>query len=755
VKSFKSLISILAILLANGSFAVLAQVSAMHDFGRADSILVLSEHNDTLLFPFAGGLNSCQFANLDIDLDGIDDLLVFDRHGDRILPFIVSGSLPAKYRYRPELSAFFPPLEHWMQAIDYNNDGKKDIFTYTTGGIKVFRNDSKNSLVFTLVSEPYLLSLQGSTLTNILVTYADYPAIADVDADGDYDVLSFWGLGSFVEWHKNTSMERFGSADSLTFVKTSSCWGHFAEGNEDNTIILDTCAATSHLRSTAGYDSDDPKHTGSTLMVNDMNGDGLPDLTIGDVDFNTLVHLTNGGTLSEAKMTAQTTDFPDATNPVAINTFPAAMMADVNNDAQKDLLVSPFDPSLTKGENFESVSLYLNKGTSMKPDYSLFSKSFLQDQMLDLGSGAYPVFFDYNADGLMDLLVGNYGYSDTCIFTPELGLQCTFTARVALLINTGTLTKPAFRLADRNIARLDALHMQSLIPALADMDGDGDVDLVCGNSKRRLVYCENVAPAGQPADFKLADPAWQSLDVGDFAAPQLIDIDQDGLVDLVCGKRNGTLSFFKNTGTAAAPSFTLVNEMLGGVDVTNTQLSNYGYSVPCFYRDKQGQIVLFAGSEYGDVFVYDQINNSLDNNFRLLGKIPGLREGWRSAVALGNLNKDTLADMLVGNYSGGLGMFFGKPDQLFGTGEPAQHRLPALVITPNPARHKVAVSFGGSVQLKPESLMISGIEGKLIRRYREVHFPMQMDISAYPNGIYLMTVLTETGSVTGKLVICR
>lgn len=740
---------------AAGNFQLFAQLSAIHDFDRNNSVKLISETNDTLLYPFAGGLNSCQFANIDIDLDGTDDLLVFDRHGNRILPFVISATLPVKFHFAPELAALFPPLEQWVQAIDYNNDGKKDIFTYTTGGIKVYRNDSEGTLKFTLVTHPYLLSLQGTTLTNILVTYADYPAIADVDNDGDLDVFTFWGLGSFVEWHRNTSMERFGNPDSLTFEKSSSCWGHFAEGNESNIIILDTCPGVKKAANPLTNKSDDPKHTGSTLLLNDLNGDGLPDLTIGDVDFSTLIQLTNGGSKADARMISQTTNFPNSANPVYMNSFPAAMLADVDNDGQKDLLVSPFDPSLIKGENFNSVSLYHNSGTNAHPSFNFVSKSFLQDQMLDLGSGAYPVMFDYNGDGLTDLLVGNYGYSDTCIFSPETGLQCSFTSKIALLINTGTNAKPEFTLVDRNIAHLDTLKMQSLIPAVADMDGDGDLDLVCGNSKGKLVYCENIALPGQPADFKLVDPAWHLIDVGDFSAPQLVDMDNDGFTDLVCGKRNGTLNYYRNTGTKEAAEFQLVSENFGGVDITNTALSNYGYSVPFFYKDKQGETVLFVGSEFGEVFVFDQIRNNLDGNFQMLGTIPGIKEGWRSAIAVGNLNNDTLTDMFAGNYSGGLALFFGKADKLFGISDQTQNQIQSLKITPNPAGNEVSLSINNAPVIKPFSIIIRGMEGKIIFNSPVAKFPLVMDVSAYRNGIYIVTVQTSQGFASGKLVICR
>jgi len=119
---------------------------------------------------------------------------------------------------------------------------------------------------------------------------------------------------------------------------------------------------------------------------------------------------------------------------------------------------------------------------------------------------------------------------------------------------------------------------------------------------------------------------------------------------MICGKKNGTLSYYKNTGTKQVPQFTLESEQFGRVDVTDTLISNNGYSVPAFYKDKQGETALFVGSEFGDIFVYDQIDNNLGSNFHLLGTIPGIKEGWRTGIAVGNLNNDSLSDMIIGNY---------------------------------------------------------------------------------------------------------
>ena len=57
-------------------------LSAQLNFTPATSIPVVIA-GDTLPLAWTGGLNFCQFSSLDIDLDGTQDLLVFDRSGDR------------------------------------------------------------------------------------------------------------------------------------------------------------------------------------------------------------------------------------------------------------------------------------------------------------------------------------------------------------------------------------------------------------------------------------------------------------------------------------------------------------------------------------------------------------------------------------------------------------------------------------------------------------------------------------------------
>ena len=71
---------------------------------------------------WVGGLNAGQYSAIDLDNDGIQDLLVFDRDNNKALTFLSDGT---KYTYTPEYEHLFPDgLESWVLLRDYNCDGK-------------------------------------------------------------------------------------------------------------------------------------------------------------------------------------------------------------------------------------------------------------------------------------------------------------------------------------------------------------------------------------------------------------------------------------------------------------------------------------------------------------------------------------------------------------------------------------------------------------------------------------------------------
>ena len=73
-----------------------------------------------------------------------------------------------------------------------------------------------------------------------------------------------------------------------------------------------------------------------------------------------------------------------------------------------------------------------------------------------------------------------------------------------------------------------------------DVDGDGDSDMIVGHSEGSLIYFQNLAGVGNPCIFVLSQVNYQSIDVGDNAVPQLIDVNRDGKLDLLIGEKSIT-----------------------------------------------------------------------------------------------------------------------------------------------------------------------------------------------------------------------
>ncbi|MBT3173760.1 MAG: T9SS type A sorting domain-containing protein [Lentimicrobiaceae bacterium] len=690
---------------------------------KFDSIEV-SSNGEQLLNPWAGGFNSPQFSEIDLNNDGIKDLFTFERdwYGMSKCFLNKGGFMETYYVHSPEYEHLFPSMQNWALLADYNCDGKADIFTSATAGIAVYRNDSQETLSFTKVSS-LLKAETPEGLTNIFVSPPDLPAITDIDMDGDLDILSFGILGNTVFFYKNLSMEKYGNCEALEFELATECWGYFSESSQDNSITLfDSCENKKYKLTGSS------RHAGSTLLAIDLNNDMLKDILIGDISYSNTVMLNNGGSIDEAYMTYSDTSYPSYDVKIDLNVFPATYHVDINNDNKKDLIVSPNNP-LTS-ENFNNIWYYNNISSSGDNVFEFKGTSFLQEGMIDVGEGAKASFIDINNDGLLDILTGNFGYYN--------GIG-NYESSLLFMINTGTSTLPKYDIVDIDYNQLSVLNLSGIYPCFGDMDNDGDMDMISGDEEGKIHLFSNNALPGQNANFILTDPNYMNIDVGESSIPQVYDIDNDGKLDLLVGEKSGTINYFKNTGTAEQAFFSSspTNDFFGGIDVMEECCG--GYSSPYITQDTVGNSILYVSSEDGHLYKYGDIDGNLNGQFKLEDSL--FVNALRATVSGGDINNDGKDEIIIGEFTGGI--------SILKNGSPSWLAIPNLskaendiLIFPNPATNKIKVM---SPSFRITTISVHNIMGQLLKELslKDRPYETEINISDIKTGIYVVSVHTN------------
>ena len=726
-------------------------MNAQFNFEYSDSIPV-KVGNDTLTFPWAGGLNYSQFSDIDFDFDGDLDLFIFDRSSDNIRVFLqesIAGVKQYKLKYNAQIS-FPTDIRYRATFVDYNNDGKNDLFAYGIGGIKVYRNigDATNGLQWE-VAKNLLYSDHGNANLNLYVSSADIPAIVDVDNDGDIDVLSFHIGGEHLQYHQNQSMELYGVPDSLEFVLKNECWGKFREDINTSTVYLNDNSAICSTGNVPGAElnpldildkskpsEDLPKHSGSTVLAIDIDNSGVLDLVLGDVSYPNLNLLINGGTApnTNSAMISNDNTFPSNSLPANMQVFPAAFWLDTDFDGKKDLIVGANAKNIS--ENETSVIHYKNLGSNSNPIFVYQTNAFLQNEMIEHGSGSIPVFFDFDQDGLEDLFV-----ADFYRYKPTLDKKSS----IAYYKNTGSATSPLFTFIDNDFLNLStATFGLHIVPTFGDLDGDGDKDLLIGLENGTLVYYKNtsVAPAMSFAApiTNYTDNLGAIISSGQYATPQLFDLNNDGMLDLIIGKKTGELLYYENSGTTTSPSFQLKNNTLGNIDLATT--SPDGFPTPHFFRHNDTTF-LFLGGIDGQLHYYNNIDGNLTvgSSFNLHSdNYLEIDAGAYSSFWINDIDQDGFLNMFVGQDLGGLYHFEVDPNSQSSISE-IENRI-ELFIYPNPTNGSFTLSSNNQETL---SFKVVDIFGKDVIPQKDFDGTIIVDLNQHSAGMYLVIVSNADG----------
>ena len=359
-------------------FLTLSFASNAQNIFRFDQSLKIKIKGETIPNPFSGGINSAQIQTIDLTGDNIEEWVIWDINSRQLLVFGKSGE---NFTHLSEMSYLFPAdINGFLKLVDFDKDGKKDLFTSTSLGIKAYRNTSIGDKITWLVTQNFL-RLDGSS--NIQANNLDTPMIQDSDGDGDLDLVIFnFASGDFLEFYKNTSIERKGLPDVDGFAFPAPFWGNFVFCGCEDFSFGATCGGITIKPGLRINENARIQHAGGhSILYRDFNEDGISDLVLGRDECNTLYYLPNSGTTVKPLFIESFKEIPGYGS---LPEFPLFHVAQLIEDK---LVVS-----LNTNETSASYGIDFTKSIVRINPNGVDEPGFLQNQLFDLGENTRPYF---------------------------------------------------------------------------------------------------------------------------------------------------------------------------------------------------------------------------------------------------------------------------------------------------------------------------------------------------------------------------
>ncbi len=647
--------------------------------------------------PFLGGFDVPRPVLADVTGDGLPDLIIQELSGSAMLFENTSTPGAPSFAWRTDR---FGNLEigEWVRLVDADGDGDLDVFAEQPfNTVRYYRNDAGT---YTLA----LTMVQTSEGVAVTVDRQSQPAFGDITCDGLPDLLTAELDGTLTLYPAlppQDGLPRF--APPIHRFQDIEIVG--ALGKNAN-----------------------PKHGASSITLADVDDDGDLDLIWGDFFAPSLYLLRDVDGCPAPRFVREETPFP--TPDFSTGGYNAPAWGDIDGDGRGDLLVGVLGGAFVSPQTPGTTDNLYHFAHTAAGTFEQRATRFLPT--LDAGTLSRVAWGDLDGDGDLDLIVSTQIDS-----TRQQG-------RLLAWENTGTAAQPRY-LPRALVLPPDPRY--GLAPALGDLDGDGKLDLLVGGFDGSVYFYRATGPFA----FAATDAAPLRLTRGSNAAPALGDLDGDGDLDLIVGEASGDLNAYRNDGSRFSPRFVLTSEALlerPGQDVTPVLAD----------LDGDGDLDLFVGTQAGYVLRAENTGTARQMAFALFDTLvtatPRASLYPLSAPALADIDGDGDLDLLLGTASGGL-LFY--RNRRISTAVAPPHFLTVLrdvKAFPNPFSSTVAVTFTLEASARVEVCVFdllgrpAGCTAAAFAAGTHA-LPLALEKAA---GVYFYRVQAGDEHVTGKLV---
>ena len=567
---------------------------------------------------------------------------------------VLAGSAPGQRLFDALIKRHMPTDSDSTQAVafgDVDLDGDLDIVIGNGSG-------QQNRLYLNDGTGTYSDATRGRMPADSDITTS--VALGDVDSDGDLDIVI--GNGGFRgqrnKLYLNNGAGAFSDATATRMpvgqdISTSVTLGD-VDGDADLDIVIGNSGQNRlYLNNGSGTFFDwtasrmpAVNDATSSVALGDVDGDGDLDLVVGNGGQNRLYRNNGTGTFSDATPSRMPVD-NDSTVSVALG--------DIDGDSDLDIVIG------NAGGRGQQDRLYVNNGTGIFSDSTANRMPVVNDSTLSVALG------DVDRDGDLDIVVGHFdgsfgqqnrlylnngagSFTDaTASHMPAVD-DSTFSVALGDVDRDGDLdivigdsyqqnrlylnnSRGAF--SDATASRMPVVQDWTNSIALGDVDRDGDLDMVVANYQRKnRLYLNSGAGI-----FSDATASRMPVDVDFTTSVSLGDVDGDGDLDMVIGNSilNGQNRLYRNDGKGTFSDVT-VSRM--PVD------SDYTTSVVLGDVDRDGDLDVVIGN-------YQQNRLYLNNGSGIFSDMTASRmpiDGDRTAsVALGDVDGDADLDIVIGN----------------------------------------------------------------------------------------------------------